>query len=143
MADPKSRAIVHGVIFTGGSAPGEPELGRHEDDRGVIQDLFGRVDAVTEIFTRAGAVRGNHVHQRTTQWTYVVAGELQVAWTEDDGVHTREARRGELVTEAAGIPHAWKAMTDCTVLVFTRGPRSGTAYEVDTQRLPESAWLLR
>ncbi len=108
---------------------------RFEDERGVIQDLLGPVDAVTEIFTRAGAVRGNHVHLKTVQYTYVVHGLLLVAWTEDDGVHTREARPCELVTEAAGIPHAWKALADCCVLVFTRGPRSGGAYESDTQRL--------
>jgi quercetin dioxygenase-like cupin family protein len=108
---------------------------RHEDSRGVIQDLLGRVDGVTEIFTRAGAVRGNHVHASTVQYTYVVYGLLRIAWTEDDGVHTREVRPCQLVTEPAGIPHAWKALTDCCVLVFTRGPRSGEAYESDTQRL--------
>jgi hypothetical protein len=29
------------------------------------------------------------------------------------------------------------------VLVFTRGPRSGQAYETDTTRLDEKDWLLR
>ena len=115
---------------------------RFEDERGVIQDLLGRVDAVTEIFTRAGAVRGNHVHQRTTQWTYVIEGVLEAAWTEDDGVHTKRYGPGSLITEPAGIPHAWKARTDCKVLVFTKGPRSGEAYASDTTRLPENARLL-
>jgi quercetin dioxygenase-like cupin family protein len=108
---------------------------RYQDERGVIQDLLGSIDAVTEIFTRAGSVRGNHVHMRTTQWTYVVSGRLQTAWTEDDGVHLGEHGPGELITEPAGIPHAWKALEDTTVLVFTRGPRSGQAYETDTKRL--------
>jgi quercetin dioxygenase-like cupin family protein len=108
---------------------------RFEDERGVIQDLLGRVDGVTEIITRAGAVRGNHVHQRTVQWTYVASGLMIFAWLEDDGVHTREGRPGDLIPEPAGVPHAWKAVTDCRVIVFTRGPRSGEAYESDTQRL--------
>jgi len=115
---------------------------RYEDSRGVITDLLGQVDAVTEIFTRAGKVRGNHVHQRTTQWTYIVSGVLEVAWTEDDGVHTAIHGTGALVTEAAGVPHAWKARVDTVVLVFTKGPRSGQAYETDTTRLPENARLL-
>jgi quercetin dioxygenase-like cupin family protein len=115
---------------------------RFEDERGVIRDLLENIDAITEIFTRAGAVRGNHVHQLTTQWTYVVSGVMTFAWTEDDGTHTREGAAGELVTEQPGIPHAWRAETDCVVLVFTRGPRSGQAYETDTQRLPENARLL-
>jgi len=108
---------------------------RYEDARGYIQDLLGHVDAVTEIYTVTGAVRGNHIHRQTIQWTYIVAGSMTVAWIEDDGVHTRIAGEGALVTEPAGIPHAWKALEPTTVLVFTKGPRSGDAYESDTQRL--------
>lgn len=108
---------------------------RFEDHRGVIQDLLGPVDAVTEIFTRAGSVRGNHIHLATTQYTYVRSGRLTAAWIEDDGVHEKTYGPGSLITEPAGIPHAWRAETDCTVLVFTRGPRSGEGYEDDTERL--------
>lgn len=108
---------------------------RFEDERGVIQDLLGAVDAVTEIQTKNGAVRGNHIHKLTTQWTYVVSGRLKVAWTLDDGVHTATYGPGVLIRESAGIPHAWKALEDTTVLVFTKGPRSGDAYASDTQRL--------
>jgi quercetin dioxygenase-like cupin family protein len=115
---------------------------RFEDERGVIQDLFGQADAVTRIWSRPGAVRGNHIHQHTTQWTYVLAGTMTFAWTEDDGVHVRTAGPGVLVCEPAGVPHAWRAETATDVLVFTRGPRSGAAYETDTQRLPENARLL-
>lgn len=115
---------------------------RHEDERGVIQDLLGAVDAVTEIVTWEGGIRGNHIHAETTQWTYIVDGLLRVAWTEDDGLHTRQYGPGNLITEKAGVPHAWQAVTDCRVLVFTKGPRSGQAYESDTTRLPENARLL-
>lgn len=108
---------------------------RFEDERGVIQDLLGKVDAVTEIFTKAGCVRGNHVHEKTTQWTYIVSGKMLTAWLEDDGPHTAIRVPGDLVTEPAGIPHAWKAIEDTRVLVFTKGPRSGEAYETDTTRL--------
>jgi len=109
---------------------------RFEDERGVIQDILaGPVDQVTEIFTRKGSVRGNHIHLETTQWTYIAYGSLRVAWVEDDGVHQKVYGPGSLITEAAGIPHAWKAEQDTMVLVFTRGPRSGEAYETDTRRL--------
>jgi len=108
---------------------------RHEDDRGVIQDLLGPVDAVTEIRTRAGAIRGNHVHARTDQWVYVVSGSMLFVSVQDDGRHEETRGPGDLILEAAGVTHAWKAETDCTVLVFTRGPRSGEAYESDTRRL--------
>ena len=115
---------------------------RFEDERGIIQDLLGGVDAVTEIVTWEGAIRGNHVHRLTTQYTYVTNGLLLAAWLEDDGVHTRQYGPGSLITEAAGVPHAWQAITDCRVLVFTKGPRSGESYESDTWRLPENARLL-
>jgi quercetin dioxygenase-like cupin family protein len=108
---------------------------RFEDHRGVIQDIvLDRVDAVTEIFTRKGCVRGNHVHERTVQWTYIVRGELLVA-SMPDVLQTRVAVAGDLIREDPGIPHAWKAIEDTTVLVFTRGPRSGADYEKDTVRL--------
>lgn len=110
---------------------------RFEDHRGVIRDLLGPVDAVTQIFTKAGAVRGNHVHKLTTQWTYIVHGRLLIAAVslEGDGIRTWEFGQHHLIEEPAGIPHAWKALEDTCVLVFTKGPRSGEAYESDTTRL--------
>ena len=102
----------------------------------MIQDLLaGPIDCVTEITSKAGAVRGNHYHPRTQQWAYVVAGTLLTAWVEDDGVHQKEHGPGSLITEPAGAPHAWRSVTDTTVLVFTRGPRAGEAYDSDTYRL--------
>ena len=107
------------------------------DHRGSIIDLLGPVDAVTEIVSKAGAVRGNHVHARTTQWTYVCSGRLLTAVQAGDGGPPILTERGpgDLIEEPAGLAHAWKALTGCTVLVFTRGPRSGAAYESDTERL--------
>ena len=107
---------------------------RHEDERGVIQDILGPVDAVTTIFTYEGAVRGNHVHKLTTQWTYIASGRLLVV-TDHDGVRSESAYGpGEMACEAPGVPHAWKALQDTVAVVFTRGPRSGEDYESDTYR---------
>ena len=110
---------------------------RFEDGRGVIQDLLGPVDAVTEIFTRKGAVRGNHIHARTTQWAYVVSGRLMVVTQTIAGRQQHVYVPGEMACELPGVAHAWKALADTRLLVFTRGPRSGEAYESDTQRLAE------
>jgi oxalate decarboxylase/phosphoglucose isomerase-like protein (cupin superfamily) len=108
---------------------------RFEDDRGIIQDLLGPVDAVTEIFTRAGSIRGNHVHLKTTQWAYIAWGKMRFVTQQDDGIHSVVRGPGSLIVEPASIPHAWEAIEDTLVLVFTRGPRSGEAYESDTLRL--------
>lgn len=115
---------------------------RFEDERGVIQDLLGPVDAVTHIFTRQGAVRGNHVHHRTTQWAYVISGRLLVATQEGFKRDARECGPGTLICEPPGVPHAWEAIEDTEVLVFTKGPRSGENYESDTVRLEPKEWLL-
>lgn len=110
---------------------------RYTDERGIIQDLLETpIDAVTEITTYAGSVRGNHVHEKTVQWTYVMYGLLRVAWQDPDGtVHERMYGPHSLICEPAGVPHAWQAVNDTRVLVFTQGPRSGSAYESDTRRL--------
>ena len=118
--------------------------GRHEDGRGVIQDLLVTpLDAVTEIRTRKGAIRGNHVHRATTQWTYVVSGLLRVVTQRNGGpLRDRVYGPGDMACEHPGVTHAWEALEDTTVLVFTKGPRSGTAYESDTERLPDAERLL-
>jgi len=106
-----------------------------EDARGTITDLLGHADGITEIFTRKGAVRGNHLHQRTAQWAYVCSGRMLFVSGTDESRQERECGPGEMVVEAPGVPHAWRALEDTVVLVFTRGPRSGDGYESDTDRL--------
>lgn len=112
---------------------------RFEDHRGVIQDIFGatapegRIDSVTRISTRAGAIRGNHLHRETTQWTLLLSGSLLMA----SGGSMRLMRPGEVVKHPPGDPHAWKAISDCECIVFTRGPRAGEDYESDVIRLKE------
>ena len=46
----------------------EAPLERHEDDRGVIADIFYKsgIDHVAIIKSNAGAVRGNHYHEVST-----------------------------------------------------------------------------
>jgi quercetin dioxygenase-like cupin family protein len=113
-------------------------LGRFDDERGFIEDLLGPTDSLTRIFTETGAVRGNHVHGETTQWTYVLWGKLLIATRWPDGTLAQnEYGAGMVAREDPGVPHAWKAITTCLVLVATRGPRSGKNYEQDTTRLEE------
>lgn len=111
---------------------------RFEDERGVIQDLLtGPISSVTEIYTRAGHVRGNHIHPRTHQWVYVVDGELQAS----HGGQVVTRHPGDFFREPSGEPHAWRAVSGCRVLVITQGPRSGENYESDTIKLPREEWL--
>lgn len=104
-----------------------------QDERGLIHDWFGPLDAVTHITTVKGAVRGNHLHERTTQWTFVLKGKLLIA----NGLTETKVGPLGMVKHNPGDPHAWMALEDTECLVFTRGPRSGENYESDTIRLEE------
>jgi quercetin dioxygenase-like cupin family protein len=106
---------------------------RFEDERGVIQDWLGKVDAVTRITTVAGAVRGNHYHEHTTQWTLLLKGSLIMASDKSKVLMSP----GQIIEHSPGMAHAWRAVTDSECLVFTKGPRSGEDYESDTIRLEE------
>jgi quercetin dioxygenase-like cupin family protein len=101
------------------------------DERGTINDLFdGEPVNVTSIRTVAGAIRGNHVHEHTTQWTMVLSGCLRIV----SGGREYTANPGVITTHYPGDAHAWQALEDTECLVFTKGPR-GEDYESDTIRL--------
>ena len=129
------------------------------DDRGEIRDLLrdANLDSVTYLFTKKGAVRGNHYHPRTWQWTYVMSGRLRVVTSEvmRNGVpsgrssdmtagvqQSAEAPAATFLIDPPNQAHAWEALEDTAVLVFTQGPRSGLGYESDTIRLDEDNRLI-
>jgi quercetin dioxygenase-like cupin family protein len=104
------------------------------DERGTIEDLCGGDSVyVTRILTKKGAVRGNHVHKQTTQWTMVIKGKLHMATSISADF---ELGPGEVVIFRPGVAHAWRARKDTDCLVFTKGPR-GEDYESDTFKLDE------
>jgi quercetin dioxygenase-like cupin family protein len=108
------------------------------DERGEITDLLRNVeiDSVTLIRTRKGAVRGNHYHHETEQYTYILEGAVWwVAQTPGVGRSEKMARKGDLILSPANERHAMRAEEDSVFLVFTRGPRSGNNYESDTFRI--------
>lgn len=109
-----------------------------EDDRGWIKDLAVGDDwAVTRIFTKAGAKRGNHYHKETKQTVHVISGRMLIREASGDSYSEYTLGPGDLKVELPNKPHAWQALEDTDVLVVTHGPRSGENYESDTFRLKE------
>lgn len=109
-----------------------------EDQRGAIRDLVVNesIDAITHISFTPNAVRGNHFHKLTTQWTFVVKGRVTYACgLPDSEINTQVLEKGDLVVAAPGEAHAFRAECDAEILVFTKGPRAGFDYEKDTFRL--------
>lgn len=115
----------------------------HKDERGRICDLLEAAGAVTRITTVAGAVRGNHFHEKTWQVVVVTKGALEVVARKPGCVGRRVVLRpGEADVSPPRERHAWKGLIDSECLVFTVGPRSGKDYESDTIRLAPEDRLL-
>ena len=114
-----------------------PEIS-FEDDRGIIKDILIHepVDAITLIQSKKGVVRGNHFHKDTTQWVYVLSGQLQyLTQKENEPVIEQLVNSGDLIVAEPMEKHALIATEDTEFFVFTKGPRGGDSYEDDTYRL--------
>lgn len=110
----------------------------HTDDRGSIYDLIldDQVGAIGHVTFTSGAVRGNHIHDRTTQWNYVVVGRLSAAIVDGEADRVDvELLPGDLLCIEPGEQHAFRAQEPTHMMVFTMGPRAGKEYESDTTRL--------
>jgi quercetin dioxygenase-like cupin family protein len=116
------------------------------DERGSITDLIGddTINAVTVITFTKGAVRGNHYHEHTIQWNYVMSGEVLLV-TQMPGGERQERllKKGEFAYSREQERHALRAETDAEVLILTKGPRAGFDYEKDTYRLVDEPLIAR
>ena len=114
----------------------------HKDDRGVIIDLLQKkIDFITYITIKKGKIRGNHFHKKTIQWNYILNGKVTLFYKKDNNCKKIKKvllKKKDLAVCNIYEPHALKAITDCELLVFTKGPRQGKEYESDTFRLKDS-----
>lgn len=107
-------------------------MNRHEDERGIIEDLLVGDDySVTRVTFEKDAVRGNHFHKKTTQKDYVLSGKIALRMPN----FYRVLEAGESYDIEAGVPHAYKALEKSEMVSICRGVRIGENYEKDTFRL--------
>ncbi|MBI2476187.1 MAG: hypothetical protein HYV67_03015 [Candidatus Taylorbacteria bacterium] len=110
-----------------------------EDERGVIRDITTHtlVDAITYITFKKGAVRGNHYHNKSVQYDYILSGSFLCRVRPDATAPTEEkiVVAGDLVTQPFPQRHAYKALEDAVMLSCTLGPRQGAEFESDVVRL--------
>jgi len=110
-----------------------------QDDRGTITDIFknGAKDHVTVIFSKKGAVRGNHYHEVSTQYTYVVSGQLTMLSRKvgEAKIEKHVLKAGDIMTHGPNEAHTLIADEDTIFLAFADGLRGGEDYEKDTYRL--------
>lgn len=108
-----------------------------KDARGAITDILDGVplNAVTIITNKKGAVRANHYHKKTVQYTYVLTGRVKYSSKGKGGVKSVIMKPGDLAVSPPNESHATLALTDATFLALAHGLRHGRDYEKDTFRL--------
>lgn len=108
-----------------------------KDARGAIMDILDDVDlnSVTLITNKKGAVRANHYHKKTVQYTFVLSGRVKYVGKGPGGRRTAVLKAGDLAVSPPHEAHATEALTDATFLALSYGPRHGKNYEADTFRL--------
>jgi len=109
-----------------------------EDDRGKIMDILEHtpVDSVTIITCLKGAIRANHYHKESVQFSYVLSGKM-LAYSQmpDEEVESQVLEEGDMMESPPLEKHALHAVEDSVLLIITRGPRGGKNYEDDTFRV--------
>jgi len=110
-----------------------------EDERGSIRDIFVNEpkEYCTIIFTKKGGVRGNHYHQSTTQYDYLVSGKMEIYGQKvgEDKIERDEWIPGDYIVWDPNEAHEFVALEDSIFITFGVGVRSGDDYEKDTFRL--------
>ncbi len=108
-----------------------------KDARGSILDILDDVDlnSVTLITNKKGAVRANHFHKKTVQYTFVLSGRLKYVGKGPGGRKTAVLKAGDLAVSPPNEAHATEALTAATFIALSYGPRHGKNYEADTFRL--------
>ncbi len=102
------------------------------DSRGSIRDLLVTDEySITRITFTKDAVRGNHVHNQTTQHDFVLGGELTVSLNGKE----HAIKRGAMISIPKDMPHAYKAIEPSEIISICFGVRKGKDYEKDTIRL--------
>ena len=122
-------------------------LGQFTDNRGSILDIFvdQPVDHSCWILSVAGAIRGNHYHKYTTQYTLVLSGELYYVSRNliDNTLVEGVFEKGTMIVSPPMEAHAMQARDgSCEFIAFASGPRGGHNYENDTFRLNEHEKLI-
>jgi len=108
------------------------------DKRGDISDLLEeKVSHVGLITFKRGAVRGNHYHKKSTQYTYILKGKIKFVTSYTNGKNKKHfiLKEGTFTRIPPKMVHAYKALTNAAMLDMTTLSRDDDGYEKDTVRV--------
>ena len=114
------------------------------DKRGLIIDVY--VNAPKEhcliVTFEKGAVRGNHYHKKSTQFSFLLSGELDFYYAKIDKkngkvkkIQKKIIKKNTFITHKPYEAHAFKSKKKSILVAFSCGIRGGNKYEKDTYRL--------
>ena len=105
------------------------------DERGTITSILdkGTFRRIVLVYTKKGAVRGNHYHRNAGHYVYVLRGKLKLFAKLEGKSKSLTLRAGSLVWIPHLVPHAFVALEDSEALEF--GPRSYS--REDAQKVEE------
>ena len=115
-----------------------------KDKRGSILDIFqdSPKEHCTIVTFNKNAVRGNHFHKKSTQYTYVISGQLTFAYVKinkkneiSGQIKKKIVGPGTLISHQPFHAHAFKSKNKSVILAFADGVRGGKNYKKDTFRL--------
>ncbi|OGY64307.1 MAG: hypothetical protein A3I89_01300 [Candidatus Harrisonbacteria bacterium RIFCSPLOWO2_02_FULL_41_11] len=108
------------------------------DSRGNIFDILEiPVTHIGKITFKKGAVRGNHYHKKSTQYSYVIGGKLELTIM---GLNNKKIKKiilseGDLTTIPPKMIHIYRALANSSILDITTYARGKKGYEEDTIRV--------
>ena len=113
----------------------------HNDDRGIITDLFynENINHVAIINSKPNVIRGNHYHKKTTQHILITEGSLDYWYKPLNSKEKSQfinLRKGDIVSTSPNEIHALVIKNHFNqFIVFSSGLRGGKDYESDTYRV--------
>ena len=115
-----------------------------EDKRGKIIDVFvnSPKDHCLIVTFGKGAIRGNHYHKKSTQFSLLVSGELDFYFAKVNkkngnikNIKKKIIKKNTFITHKPFEAHAFKSRKNSILIAFSCGLRGGKNYEKDTFRL--------
>jgi len=110
----------------------------YSDRRGhiidILEDKVGHIGMIT--FAK-GAIRGNHYHKKSVQYSYVLDGRIELTVSNINGSRKRKyiLTKDTLTTIPPHIIHTYKGLTKASMLDMTTLSRTDDGYEKDTIRI--------
>ncbi len=111
----------------------------YADARGSITDLLNeKISHVGLIVSEKDSVRGNHYHNLSVQYNYLLSGKLEISLATPESAGEIEKivlNPGELITIQNKIIHKVRALEKSVFIDMISESRAGTGYEDDVVRV--------